>query len=230
MGPTDGGEVEPRSLGMQVRGRTPTVDGGVEADMLGSRGCGCDRARNAASRQTLSRAVTDVGHHHTRRPPSFDHMTSGGVGPGGLLGWFPRVLRRTPLLRGPRVALVRLFEPGVSSCLSLEEEEGLEGRQVGISGGGGAFACPRPGTHSRSQPSQDNSVPSGSHREERCLREFLAARTPHASINEEKRSQGRQRDPGRIGLGADPSDKLAEGSTSLGPVARGTGVGGVRRN
>ena len=153
-----------------------------------------------------------------------------GCGAGGLLGWFPRVLRRTPLLRGPRVALVRLFEPGVSSCLSLEEEEGLEGRQVGISGGGGAFACPRPGTHSRSQPSQDNSVPSGSHREERCLREFLAARTPHTSINEEKRSQGRQRDPGRIGLGADPSDKLAEGSTSLGPVARGTGVGGVRRN
>ena len=133
--------------------------GGVEADMLGSRGCGCDRARNAASRQTLSRAVTDVGHHHTRRPPSFDHMASGGVGPGGLLGWFPRVLRRTPLLRGPRVALVRLFEPSVSSCLSLEEEEGLEGRQVGISGGGGAFACPRPGTHSRSQPSQDNSFP-----------------------------------------------------------------------
>ena len=56
------------------------------------------------------------------------------------MGWYPGALRRTPPLRGPRVAFVRLFEPGVSSCLSLEEEEGSEGRLVGLSGGGGLLA------------------------------------------------------------------------------------------
>ena len=55
----------------------------------------------------------------------------------------------------------------------------------------------------------------------------MVARTPRPRINKEKCSQCGKRDHGRIGLGADPSNKkLAEGSTSSVPCwTRGRGWG-----
>ena len=62
MGPTDGGEVEPRGLGLQGRGRTPTVDGGMEADTLGGREGGRGGARNTTSSHGMWGAVAAAGH------------------------------------------------------------------------------------------------------------------------------------------------------------------------
>ena len=110
MGPTDGGEVGPRSLGLQERGGTSTVEGRVEAGMLGGREGGYERARKTTSRQASSGVVVNAGHHRARRSLSSDNRRQGVWGWGGVSGMVPRSLAPGTPLRGPRAAVGWLFE------------------------------------------------------------------------------------------------------------------------
>ena len=82
VGPTDGGE-DPAAWGCKS-GTPPTVEGRVEAGMLGGREGGYERARKTTSRQSLAGVVVNAGHHRARRSLSSDNRRQGVWGRGGF--------------------------------------------------------------------------------------------------------------------------------------------------
>ena len=84
-------------------------------------------------------------------PADYSPQDVRGCRAGGVSGVVPRSLAPDTPLRGPRVAVGRLFELACPAVHPPRLEEGLEGRMVGILGGAGVCRLPPPKTHSRRQ-------------------------------------------------------------------------------